>query len=238
MKQRNIIVFAVSALLLSAGTVFAETSISFGPAYTSYFVRTDLKGPDVTNIKNALAEALDKKQEVNHAAGVALDITAGYFYTMLQAAFPTKTITGLLKPDSQTRKGGSAVILDWQIGVGYTFFRGSAVNLFVGLGLGLNGSYFNQKFKVPDIAREVRYERGDVMIGAGVNVLLQAFFSEHFGLFAGVSDSVYVHSFKTRKLFNINGKNDYIFDKTEDKNKSTSTLANSLNVKAGFAFRF
>lgn len=235
MVRRKLFV-TVFMLLLAAGSVFAEgISISFGPAYTNYFIRSKVDGESsIGSIKGVLGDAFGKnKDEVINAAGFAVDIRGKLFYAMLQMAFPSKTHSDLLKGGSSALKN-SALIFDSQLGIGMTLFKDSPFNLFLGAGIGFNTMYSNQKVKIPSYG-EVSYAKTDFMLGVGVNVLASFYFTKIIGIYGGLADTVYMAPIKAQRKFTVAGK-DYTLDSASGNVKNS--IANSFNLKLGLSIRF
>lgn len=234
MKSKKIL-FVFVMLILCSGFVFADFAISFGPAFTNYFVRSKNEGSfDVfsSDIQESLKNAKDEK---NNAAGAALDIRAGLLYLMVQMAFPGKNHTHIIKGSSSEKDKflkTNAFILDTQLGAGITLFKKLPFNLFLGGGLGLNvmkatqsTSIFNQEFK---------YEKLDVMFGLGVNVLASFYFTKMIGIYGGIADTFYFAPLKVQKKFKF-GSKEVMASNTDGNIKDT--IANSVNLKLGLSIK-
>ena len=140
MKHKKLVLVLVLSLV-SASFAFADFAISFGPAFTNYFVHSKNEG-NVPSLGLANLESAVKglSNESNNAAGIAVDMRASFFYLMAQIAFPGKSHKDLFNNVGSTPSfvKKTAVIFDLQLGGGYTFFKESRFNLFVGGGLGVN----------------------------------------------------------------------------------------------------
>ena len=234
MKHKKIILVLI-ILAVSAVFVFADFAISFGPAFTNYFVHTKNEGnfANLTaDMQNTLKNAKDEK---NNAAGLAVDLRAGMIYFMAQIAFPGKNHSDLVKGSSAEKDKflvKNAFILDTQLGAGVTLFKKTPFNLFLGGGLGLNAmkatqsiSIFNQKFT---------YEKLDVMFGLGVNVLASYYFTNIIGIYGGIADTVYFAPLKVKKTFKV-GNQEHTISNTDGSIKYV--IANSVNLKLGLSIR-
>ena len=235
MKQKKLVIVS-AVLLLSAACMFADSTLSIGPAFTNYLVRTKMEGTALSGqIQNIVGDSFGNlKDEKNNAAGFALDWHSGLFYLMAQMAFPGKTHSDIFKSDAKGIKN-SAIILDTQLGLGFTFFKDSPFNLFVGGGAGLNTMYAKGKTTLP-VVGEFEYAKLDFTVGAGANVLASFFLTKHLGIYAGIADTVYFLPIAAQKSFKFGGK-EYKFDNNSD-TKVKNLLANSLNVKAGLTIKF
>ena len=230
MKQKKFVIVS-AVLLLSAVGMFADTILSVGPAFTNYFVQTKVDGSIDSQVLSLLDNSItNAKDEKNNAAGFALDWRGELFYLMAQMAFPGKTHSDIFKSNSETIKR-SAIVLDTQLGVGFTLFKESQLNLFLGAGAGLNTMYANQSMQIP-LAGTVSYAKLDFMVGAGANVIASLFLTKNIGIYAGVADTIYFLPIVTQKKFTFGG-NTYELDNKTVKN----VLANSLNVKAGLTIK-
>lgn len=230
MKQKKFVIVS-AVLLLSAVGMFADTILSVGPAFTNYFVQTKVDGSIDSQVLSLLDKSItNAKDEKNNAAGFALDWRGELFYLMAQMAFPGKTHSDIFKSNSETIKR-SAIVLDTQLGVGFTLFKESQLNLFLGAGAGLNTMYANQSMQIP-LAGTVSYAKLDFMVGAGANVIASLFLTKNIGIYAGVADTIYFLPIVTQKKFTFGG-NTYELDNKTVKN----VLANSLNVKAGLTIK-
>ena len=232
MKQKKLVIVS-AVLLLSAVSMFADTILSVGPAFTNYFVQTKIEGSSLdSTVKQILSGSLENtKDEKNNAAGFALDWRGELFYLMAQMAFPGKTHSDIFKSNSETIKQ-SAIILDTQIGVGVTLFKQSQLNLFLGAGAGLNTMYANQSTTLPLLGKKIEYAKLDFMVGAGANVIASLFLTKNIGIYAGIADTLYFLPIVTQKKFTFGG-NTYELDNKTVKN----VWANSLNVKAGLTIK-
>ena len=229
MKQKKFVIVS-AVLLLSAVGMFADTILSVGPAFTNYFVQTKVDGSIDSQVLNLLDNSItNAKDEKNNAAGFALDWRGELFYLMAQMAFPGKKHSDIFKSNSETIKR-SAIVLDTQLGVGFTLFKESQLNLFLGAGAGLNTMYASQTTTV--LGTKVEYAKLDFMVGAGANVIASLFLTKNIGIYAGVADTIYFLPIVTQKDFTFGG-NTYKLD-----NKSIKNIwANSLNVKAGLTIK-
>ena len=79
MKHKKMVLVLVLSLA-SAAFAFADFAISFGPAFTNYFIHSKNEGnvpsfalPDLQNAVKGLAN------ESNNAAGIAVDMRASFF---------------------------------------------------------------------------------------------------------------------------------------------------------------
>ena len=231
MKQKKFVIVS-AVLLLSAVSMFADTILSVGPAFTNYFVQTKIEGSSLDSaVAHILSGSLENtKDEKNNAAGFALDWRGELFYLMAQMAFPGKTHSDIFKSNSEAIKQ-SAIILDTQLGVGVTLFKQSQLNLFLGAGAGLNTMYANQSMQIP-LAGTVSYAKLDFMVGAGANVIASLFLTKNIGIYAGIADTLYFLPIMTEKEFTIGGQK-YKLDNKAVKNN----WANSVNVKAGLTIK-
>ena len=84
MKHKKMVLVLVLSLA-SAAFAFADFAISFGPAFTSYFVHSKNEG-NVPSFGLANLETAVKglANESNNAAGIAVDMRARFFYLMAQ----------------------------------------------------------------------------------------------------------------------------------------------------------
>ena len=233
MKNKKII-FILIISVASAVFAFADFAISFGPAFTNYFVHTKNNGNLGTvhaDIQKAVQELKDEK---NNAAGLAVDLRAGFIYLMAQIAFPGKNHNDLVK-DSRAEKdkflAKNAFILDTQLGAGITLFKKTRFNLFLGGGLGLNAMKATQSISIA--GQNLSYDKLDVMFGVGVNVLASFYFTKMIGIYGGIADTVYFAPLKVEKTFNVAGQ-PYTFS---NKNSIQAVIANSVNLKLGLSIR-
>ena len=233
MKNKKII-FILIISVASAVFAFADFAISFGPAFTNYFVHTKNNGNLGTvhaDIQKAVQELKDEK---NNAAGLAVDLRAGFIYLMAQIAFPGKNHNDLVK-DSRAEKDKfvvkNAFILDTQLGAGITLFKKTRFNLFLGGGLGLNAMKATQSISIA--GQNLSYDKLDVMFGVGVNVLASFYFTKMIGIYGGIADTVYFAPLKVEKTFNVAGQ-PYTFS---NKNSIQDVIANSVNLKLGLSIR-
>lgn len=233
MKNKKIVATVVM-MVIFVGMVFAEVSLSVGPAYTNYFIRNKIDGEKLSqSITKGISGSFESaKTEKNNAAGISLDLHGSFLYAMLQVAFPTKTHSDIFTTNSKALKGG-AFILDSQLGAGWTFFNKSRFNLFLGGGLGLNAFHYSQEVNLAGV--QYSYKTIDVMMGVGANILASFYFTQNIGIFAGVADTLYFAPLSFTKTFKVGGK-EYSY-KQKDKIRS-EVLANSLNLKLGIAFKF
>lgn len=234
MKHKKIILVLI-ILAVSAVFVFADFAISFGPAFTNYFVHTKNEGNFANftaDMQNTLKDAKDEK---NNAAGLAVDLRAGIVYLMAQIAFPGKNHTDLMKGATAGKDKfliKNAFILDSQIGAGITLFKKTPFNLFLGGGLGLNAMKATQSVFI--FNQEFKYEKLDVMFGLGVNVLASYYFTNIIGIYGGIADTVYFAPLKVKKTFKV-GNEEYTVSNTDGSIKDV--IANSVNLKLGLSIR-
>lgn len=236
MKHKRSI-FILIMVIACTTFVFADFAISFGPAYTNYFVKADGKFEFDSALQNVQDAINSVKNEKNNAAGVAVDMRAGLFYAMVQIAFPGKNhkallseVTGGNVPDFVSK---NTFIFDSQVGAGFTFFEKSRFNLFVGGGLGLNAMKSTQSATI--LSKMVTYQKLDVMFGLGANVLASFYFTDLIGIYAGIADTFYFAPLKVEKTFKIAGT-EYTFSNSNGYLKNI--LANSVNLKLGLSLRF
>lgn len=230
--KRSIFVFIM--IIACAAFMFADFAISVGPAYTNYFVKAEKK-ITLDGIHNGIIASINKvKEEQNDAAGVALDLRAGLFYVMTQIAFPGKS-----HKDLWNNVGGASdftkrnsFIFDSHLGAGYTFFKKSRFNLFVGGGLGLNAMHSIETGKI--LAQNVSYEKLDVMFGLGANVLASFYFTDMIGIYAGIADTFYFAPLKVEKNIKIAGQ---VYNVSSKDSTIKDILANSVNLKLGLSIR-
>ncbi|EMB25853.1 DUF2715 domain-containing protein [Treponema denticola] len=233
MKNKKII-FILIISVASAVFAFADFAISFGPAFTNYFVHTKNNGNLGTvhaDIQKAVQELKDEK---NNAAGLAVDLRAGFIYLMAQIAFPGKNHTDLMKGATAEKDKfvvKNAFILDTQLGAGITLFKKTRFNLFLGGGLGLNAMKATQSISIA--GQNLSYDKLDVMFGVGVNVLASFYFTKMIGIYGGIADTVYFAPLKVEKTFNVAGQ-PYTFS---NKNSIQDVIANSVNLKLGLSIR-
>ena len=234
MKHKKIVLVLI-ILAASAVFAFADFAISFGPAFTNYFVHTKNEGNFSTfsnDVQNALKNAKDEK---NNAAGVAVDLRAGFIYLMAQIAFPGKNHTDLMKGATAEKDKfvvKNAFILDSQLGVGITLFKKTPFNLFLGGGLGLNAMKATQTVSIA--SQDISYDKLDVMFGVGVNVLASFYFTDMIGIYGGIADTVYFAPLKVKKTFKV-GNQEYTVSNTN--NNIKEVIANSVNLKLGLSIR-
>lgn len=239
MKQKKLIIVS-AVLLLSAVGMFADTAIFVGPAYTNYLVKTKVSGDGLTSseVKEILGDAIGKvKDETNNTAAFAIDLRGSFFYLMAQMAFPGSSHSDIVKATMDKKFNWNGIMLDTQLGGGITLFKESPLNLFVGVGGGLNTIYTKQEIDAGAILGKISYTKFDLMVGAGVNILASLYLAEHLGIYVGVADTVYFAPVKTQRLFegtkllkNIN--------LTQTDSKVKNNFANSLNIKAGLTIKF
>lgn len=232
MKNKKII-FVFVMLIVSVSFVFADFAISFGPAFTNYFIKTDSKVSFEGLYGDVEAAINNVKKEKNNAAGVALDLRAGLFYVMAQIAFPGKSHKSLLS-EAKNAKGfvsKNSFIFDSQLGAGITLFKKTRFNLFLGGGLGVNAMRATQNADIGSV--NVAYEKLDVMFGLGANVLASFYITDMIGIYAGIADTFYFTPLKVQKKFKIADK-DFVFSTSDSKLK---TFANSVNLKLGLSIR-
>lgn len=235
MKNKKII-FIFMMLVVCSGFIFADFAISFGPAFTNYFVKSKNEG-QFAGVLPAVKETLtNAKNEQNNAAGIALDLRAGFFYLMTQIAFPGTSHTDLVKTAGSNKDkllNPNAFILDTQLGAGLTLFKKTKFNLFLGGGIGVNAVKSAQTLNVQGV--DVKYDKLDVMFGAGANILASYYFTNIIGVYLGVADTFYFTPLKVEKTFKIAGA-DHTISSADGKLKDV--IANSLNVKLGLSIKF
>lgn len=234
MKHKKMVLVLVLSLA-SAAFAFADFAISFGPAFTNYFVHSKNEG-DVTTLaladfKNAVKNLTN---ESNNAAGIAVDLRTNFFYLMAQIAFPGKSHKDLFNNVSNASDfvKSSAVIFDSQIGAGYTFFEKSRFNLFVGGGLGLNAVSSTETATIGTI--QASYKKLDVMFGLGANILASFYFTDMIGIYGGIADTFYFVPLKVEKTFKVGSTSINVSNKDNLKD----ILANSVNLKLGLSIKF
>ncbi|UTC74602.1 DUF2715 domain-containing protein [Treponema sp. OMZ 792] len=234
MKHKKII-FVLIISVAFAAFAFADFAISFGPAFTNYFVHTKNEGKfDVfhADIQESIKNAKDEK---NNAAGVAVDLRAGFLYLMAQIAFPGKNHSDLITGSSAEKDKflkTNAFILDTQLGAGLTLFKKTRFNLFLGGGLGLNAMKATQSVSI--LNQEFKYEKLDVMFGLGANILASFYFTDIIGIYGGIADTVYFAPLKVQKTFKV-GNESYTVSNTDGNIKDI--IANSVNLKLGLSIR-
>lgn len=234
MKHKKMVLVLVLSLA-SAAFAFADFAISFGPAFTNYFVHSKNEG-DVTTLaladfKNAVKNLTN---ESNNAAGIAVDLRTNFFYLMAQIAFPGKSHKDLFNNVGSTPSfvKKTAVIFDLQLGGGYTFFKESRFNLFVGGGLGVNAVSSTETATI--LGLDVSYKKLDAMFGLGANVLASFYFTDMIGIYGGIADTFYFVPLKVEKTFKVGGTSFNVSNKDNLKN----ILANSVNLKLGLSIKF
>lgn len=233
MKNKKII-FILIISVASAVFAFADFAISFGPAFTNYFVHTKNNGNLGTVHADIQKAVQDLKDEKNNAAGLAVDLRAGFIYLMAQIAFPGKNHNDLMKrapAEKDKFVAKNAFILDTQLGAGITLFKKTRFNLFLGGGLGLNAMKATQSISIA--GQNLSYDKLDVMFGVGVNVLASFYFTKMIGIYGGIADTVYFAPLKVEKTFNVAGQ-PYTFS---NKNSIQDVIANSVNLKLGLSIR-
>lgn len=233
MKNKKII-FILIISVASAVFAFADFAISFGPAFTNYFVHTKNNGNLGTVHADIQKAVQDLKDEKNNAAGLAVDFRAGFIYLMAQIAFPGKNHSDLMKGAKAEKDKfvvKNAFILDSQLGAGITLFKKTRFNLFLGGGLGLNAMKATQSVSIA--GQNLSYDKLDVMFGVGVNVLASFYFTKMIGIYGGIADTVYFAPLKVEKTFNVAGQ-PYTFS---NKNSIQDVIANSVNLKLGLSIR-
>ena len=234
MKHKKMILVLIISVA-SAVFAFADFAISFGPAFTNYFVHTKNEGnfdAFSNDVQNALKNAKDEK---NNAAGLAVDLRAGMIYFMAQIAFPGKNHTDLMKGATAEKNKfvvKNAFILDTQLGAGITLFKKTRFNLFLGGGLGLNAMKASQTISIA--GQDISYDKLDVMFGIGVNVLASFYFTNMIGIYGGIADTVYFAPLKVKKTFKV-GNEEYTVSNTS--NNIKDIIANSVNLKLGLSIR-
>ena len=234
MKNKKII-FIFMMLVVCSGLIFADFAISFGPAYTNYFVQAKNEGNFAALgpvINNTLQNA---KNEKNNAAGFAVELRSGLFYLMTQIAFPGTNHSDLAKGISSEKSGfltKNAFILDTQLGAGITLFKKTKFNLFLGGGIGINAVKAAQTIDTP--VGKLNYDKLDVMFGAGVNILASYYFTNIIGIYAGIADTFYFTPLTVKKTFKI-GNYKQTISNTDGSIKRA--IANSLNLKLGLSIR-
>ena len=234
MKHKKIVLVLIISVA-SAVFAFADFAISFGPAYTNYFVHTKNDsnwGTVHADIKKAVQ---DLKDEKNNAAGLAVDLRAGFIYLMAQIAFPGKKHNDLVKGSRAEKDkflAKNAFILDTQLGAGITLFKKTRFNLFLGGGLGLNAMKATQSISIA--GQNLSYDKLDVMFGVGVNVLASFYFTKMIGIYGGIADTVYFAPLKVKKTFKVGNET---YELSNSKNNLTDVIANSVNLKLGLSIR-
>ena len=79
MKQKKLVIVS-AVLLLSAVSMFADTAIFVGPAFTNYIVRTKMDGSLTGQIKDIVGDAIGNvKSETNNTAAFAIDLRGSFF---------------------------------------------------------------------------------------------------------------------------------------------------------------
>lgn len=230
MKNKKILVTAIFAVMCTV-VAFATVSISFGPAYTNYFTQGKIESDKLPEqLASAIKGSAGMFKDKNNAAGFSLDIHGDFMYFMTQFAFPTKVHSDFFNSEKSPLKKGS-LIVDSQLGAGYTFFKESPFNLFLGGGVGLNIIKNKHSVSIGPISGS--YEKFDTLLGAGLNVLASFYFTNHIGIFGGVADTLYFIPIKQKKTVTLAGVS-YSFGNAP----KSKTLANSLNVKLGLALKF
>ena len=234
MKYKKIILIFMMAIVCS-GLIFADFAISFGPAYTNYFVQAKNEG-NFAALGPVVNDTLQNaKNERNNAAGFALDLRAGLFYLMTQIAFPGTNHSDIIKGSGSEKDKflkTNAFILDTQLGAGLTLFKKTRFNLFLGGGLGINAMKATQSFYI--FNQEFKYEKLDVMFGLGANILASYYFTNIIGIYAGIADTFYFTPLKVQKTFKVAG-HEHTVSNTDGSIKDV--LANSLNIKLGISIR-
>ena len=234
MKHKKII-FIFMMLVVCSGLIFADFAISFGPAFTNYFVQTKNEGT-FNNFEAGLKDSLkNAKEDKNIAGGVALDLRAGLFYFMTQIAFPAKNHSDIIKGTGSEKDKflkTNAFILDTQLGAGTTLFKKTRFNLFLGGGIGFNAMKATQSVYIH--SQEFKYDKLDVMFGLGVNVLASYYFTNIIGIYAGIADTFYFTPLKVEKKFK-HGNQEHTISNTDGSIKEV--IANSLNLKLGISIR-
>ncbi len=234
MKQKKLVIVS-AVLLLSAVSMFADTAIFVGPAFTNYIVRTKMDGSLTGQIKDIVGDAIGNvKSETNNTAAFAIDLRGSFFYLMAQMAFPGVSHSDIVKATMDKKFNWNGIMLDTQLGGGITLFKESPLNLFIGAGAGLNTIHTKQELN-GGVLGKISYTRFDLMIGAGVNILASLYLADHIGIYAGVADTLYFAPVKTERLFQGTGLlNNINLTQKDVKNN----LANSLNIKAGLTIKF
>ena len=234
MKHKKMVLVLVLSLA-SVTFAFADFAISFGPAFTNYFVHSKNEG-DVSKLAFANLENAVKglTNESNNAAGIAVDLRADFFYLMAQVAFPGKSHKDLFNNVSNASDfvKSSAVIFDSQLGAGYTFFKKTKFNLFVGGGLGLNAVSSTETATI--LGLDVSYKKLDAMFGLGANILASFYFTDMIGIYGGIADTFYFVPLKVEKTFKVGGTSFNV----SNKDKLKDILANSVNLKLGLSIKF
>ena len=132
-------------------------------------------------------------------------------YTMFDAAFPAR-------PDNDALEYGTYLI-DWQLGLGWTFNLARNFDVFFGGGLALGGTGKKQ--------RSLKFTSDTTNVGFGINCNFSYMFIPMVGIYAGVSDNVYVP---------VNVRTNTAGIKTSG--KPSDRLTNAINLKLGLQLAF
>lgn len=132
-------------------------------------------------------------------------------YTLFNAAFPAR-------PHNDTQQYG-AYLIDWQLGLGWTFNLEKNFDVFFGGGLAAGGT--GEKTRSPQKTIDT------ANVGFGVNCIFSYMFTHMVGMYFGVSDNIYVPVNRKAKIGSI----------TTSK-QPDERLVNALNLKLGLQLAF
>ena len=139
--------------LLAAGDIL-DISGDIGLGYMNYSMFTTFRSSALkSQLKEGLSSALGegnlkydepKSSDYYNALGLGLSVKVSYFFTNLTVGFPFRQIpTGYDPLSAKLNTAGisnkltNSVILDWQLGGGFTLFKNRPLNIFLGAALGI-----------------------------------------------------------------------------------------------------
>lgn len=203
-------ILLLCALLCVATTAFAEKKTAIGIGYTTSTINFELLNKKSSYTTKTVAFTLDTIVDVGTSP-------IGFFGNM-QLAMPEE-MNYKSDSGSQTIALKTSYDFDMQMGLGYTFLKGSPFNIFAGAGLAMNTGSYTYK------------AGGDLLkafIGASGVVKADYYISNNFGFFAGLNYTNYF-----MPLLLSERTSGYSVDI-----KEYYTSANSFNVRAGIALKY
>lgn len=202
-------------LVLVAGVVSAETTVSVSPGYVMNSMKFKIDGTNYTFSSNSFAVNLDAKTTIGTTNIVV--------FGGLQAAFPTK-YTFDYDEGSDTIDLSSSHIITGTLGGGYLFQKDSHFPFFIGAGLAMNS---------------LRYDDGGITteistIGLVATIQGNYYFTKNLGALAGVDFGYYFACLKAeQKADGEYGDPDTTYDMKDDFKSGTN-----LNLRIGLTYRF
>ena len=257
--------------LLAAGDIL-DISGDIGLGYMNYSMFTTFRSSALkSQLKEGLSSALGegnlkydepKSSDYYNALGLGLSVKVSYFFTNLTVGFPFRQIpTGYDPLSAKLNTAGisnkltNSVILDWQLGGGFTLFKNRPLNIFLGAALGIGyvrtSRHLPQSFvkTVTDshgnaVASRLNEIRSITMFGIGVDVGIKYFFTQHIGIVMDIKDTVYFLPLLNKRFYrgtDVHGR-DFTYTITKGNTEDVKSLikhswANNFNIRLGVAFR-